>query len=64
MKKYQLIFLAINLLLLSLFPSFLISQESNKGKINFGFEGGVQFTNVEDLGPMLNIFYQTCSPLD
>jgi len=48
MKKYQLIFLAINLLLLSLFPSFLISQESNKGKINFGFEGGVQFTNVED----------------
>jgi len=48
MKKYQLIFLAISLLLLSLFPSFLISQESNKGKINIGFEGGVQFTNVDD----------------
>ena len=48
MRKYQLRFLAITLLFLSLFPSFLVAQESNKGKFNIGFEGGVQFTNVED----------------
>lgn len=48
MRKCQLNFLAITLLFSILFPSFLVSQESNKGKFNIGFEGGVQFTNVED----------------
>ncbi len=34
--------------LLFSFSQFLTAQETNKGKFNIGFDGGVQFTNAED----------------
>ena len=34
--------------LLFSFSQVLTAQESNQGKFNLGFDGGVQFTNVED----------------
>lgn len=41
----------LNILIISLFLTNslgLTAQESNKGNFHFGFDGGVQFTNVED----------------
>jgi len=41
----------LNLLSISLLLTVtltLSAQESDKGKFNFGFDGGVQFTNIED----------------
>ena len=43
-------FYAFIIILIFIIPgtSMLQAQESNKGKINFGFDGGVQFTNTNN----------------
>ena len=48
MNKYLFHFCFIILIMFGLSVSKLTSQEINKGKLNLGFEGGVQFSNVED----------------
>lgn len=48
MNKYIFNFFFIKLIIFGLSVSNLTAQEINKGKLNLGFEGGVQFSNVED----------------
>lgn len=48
MKQQKFHFILICLVIFSVPLSNAISQEINKGKFNLGFEGGVQFNNVED----------------
>lgn len=48
MGKQILLSSIIILMILMVQTSIVNAQEANKGKLNLGFEGGVQFSNVED----------------
>lgn len=48
MRKALLHSFSMVLIIVCVSVSNLLSQEINKGKVNLGFEGGVQFSNAED----------------